>query len=167
MAMKFNINTPLGIAGGLWLVSMLEGDRMPGFWKDLNPQLKAGILVFAGDFLPRQKFARNFLKNAQLREGLGAGFQAAGIKTLMEEFGLAGVGQTTRLRDDDILAVAIEGDYYDAYDEDVLGEDDIDVINDDIVDDDEYQDDIRVINEDVLGNEDDDDDDDDDDVIWS
>lgn len=154
--MKFDTNTPIGIAAGLWLAGQLEGEKIPDFWKNLDPKMKGAALVFAGDWLPKQKFLKNAVKNADMRSGGGAGLQAAGIQTLMEEFGVAGVGQN-RLTDDDYLVVAIEGDY------------DIDVINEDVLGDDEYEDDIDVINEDVLGDDDDygdDDDDDEDDVIW-
>jgi len=171
MAMKFNINKPLGVGIGVWGANMLEADQMPQFWKDLNPQMKAAALIFAGDFLPKQKFVKGFIKNGDMRDGIGSGLMAVGVQTLLEEFNmLSGVGQSrTQLRDDDILMVAIEGDYDD---------DDLDVVNADVLsdDDDYYDDDLDVVNADVLSDshEDDymdddyidDDEDDDDDTVW-
>lgn len=157
---KFDFNTPLGIAGGLWAGNMLDNENMPQFIQDLNPQMKAAALVFLGSWLPKQKFAKNAVKSAELRDGVGAGITASGVQTLLEEFGFAGVGATGQLRDDDILAVAIEGDY----------DDDIAVVNADEYDDEEYEDDIDVINADVLAedvlSEDWSDDDDDDDMYY-
>ena len=141
--MKFDFNTPMGIAGGVFLAGMLDGDKMPAFWQDLDPKMKAAALVFAGDWLPKQKFVKGAIKSGPMRDGAGAGLQAMGIQQLLQEFDvIQGIGQS-QLRDDDILAVAIEGDdYYD---------DDLDVVNDDVLADDDY---------------DDDDDDDDDDDMW-
>jgi len=167
-AQKFSINTPLGIAGGIFIANLMEGDKMPDFWKNLDPNMKGAALVFAGDFLPKQKFVKNAIKGGDMRDGLGAGLQATGIRILMEENNvLNGIGQSRRLKDDDILAVAIEGDADDY--------DDLDVVNDDILSDD-YEDDLDIVNDDVLADshEDDymdddymdDDEDDDDDTIW-
>jgi len=152
---KFDMNKPLGIAGGVWLAKQLESDKMPAFVQDLDPRMVAAGLVFVGDWLPKQSFAKNAIKNADLREGAGAGIQAVGILSLMEEFGMAGIGQGSKqLRDDDILAVAIEGHIDD--------DDDLDIVNADVLSEDYDDDDLDVVNDDVLSYDDDDDDDDDD-----
>ena len=141
---KFDMNTPLGMAGGIWAALQLEtNEKVPEFIANLDPKVLAAAQVFLGDWLPKQKFAKNALKNNDMRNGAGYGIQSVGVRGLMEEFGIAGVGATGNdLQDDDILAVAIEGDYYG---------------------DDEYDDDVDVINDDVLGEEYEDEDDD---VIW-
>jgi len=144
--MKFDFMEPVGIGTGLFGANLLESDAMPDFYKDLNPTMKGAALVFAGSFVPKQKFAKKLIKNPSLRDGIGAGVQAEGIRLLMEEFGiLSGI---SALKDDDVLLVALNADDFSDEDiptinEDVLAEDMEDLLDED----------IPTINEDVLGAE--------------
>ncbi len=162
----FNMQKAGGMAAGLWAGSKLaEQDFLTNL--DIDERLLNAGYVFLGDWLPKQKFMVNGINNPDLRDGLGTGLMALGILGLMDEFNISGVGQSRKLRDDDILAVAIEGqddemytDYDDSdIDEDILAEDDdLDTINDDddldTINDDDHMDgfdDEDELDEDILG----------------
>lgn len=164
MRLTFDTNKAMGMAGAIWGTGQLIKQD---FYTNLNvpTNIEAIAMVFLGDWVPKQQFARNALKNDSMRNGLGSGLEAMGIINLLESFGVGNVGAMGQLRDDDILAVAIEGtddeDYEDVSDymedeEDISfvdgDDDDIDVVNEDVLGDD---DDLDVVNEDVLGDDDD------------
>jgi len=155
--LDFNFKRAGGMAGGLYAVTKL--DTMD-FVQNLDPKLAAAGKIFLGDWLPKQKFVSGMVKDKNLVDGVGLGIMANGITGLMSEFGISGIGESV-LADDDILAVAIEGDasdeefdFFSGIDDlDTINDDDLDTINDDD-DDPDYVDDLPAMNEDVLSDDD-------------
>jgi hypothetical protein len=147
---KMGIDTSklIGMAGGVFAESKFLSDFLGKYITD--PKMKAVALIAIGEYAPKQDFVKNFMKDEAILRGGGDALTVMGIKNLLAEMGIAGIGAPT---DTDELAVVIEGVESSDMDEDVLGDDDdLNVVNEDILGDD----DLNVVNEDILGDDDDD-----------
>lgn len=118
------------------------------FVQSQDPKMVAAGKIILGSWGMNQSFVTGTITDPSMRTGIGNGIAYEGIKSLMAEFGIAGMANDS-LSDNDDLAVVIEGDDDDddgSFNEDVLGDDDdIDTINEDVLGDD---DDLDTINDD-------------------
>ena len=143
-----NFNELIGMAGGSFADKKGIDTLIPEDW---DPKMKAGAKIFGIGWLMKQDFVKNLIKDEGMRNGAKAAIQVHGVDELMEEFNIAGMGDDA---DDAELAVVIEGvEDVDTDDDDMGGDDDLDVVNEDVLGDD---DDLDVVNEDVLGLDDED-----------
>jgi hypothetical protein len=136
--MDIDFQKILGIGGGLYGGSLLN-KIIPADW---DPKVQAVVKIAIGELGPKQQFVKNMLKEDSMRNGIGAGVIAKGLDEPMVSLALPGY---EGLRDDDELAVVLEGDIdtvngdIDTVNEDVLGDDDIDedVLGEDLDDEDD------------------------------
>jgi len=123
----------LGMAGGIFADT--KGLEAMTWFTDLDPKAKAGIKIALGEFAP--KFIKPYAKgNDSLIDGAGVSLQVIGLKDLMSEFNIAGLGED--VMGDDDLEVELDGiDDIDEDDdemnegilaEDIMGEDDLTVV---------------------------------------
>lgn len=165
-----NFSKLIGMAGGAFGSVQLK--KVAAFTK-LDPKLQAAIKIGAGEWLPKQSFAKGVIGDDAIRQGAGDALIYEGVKELMAGFGIAGMSGNRKPKGNEFLAVSIEGiEDAGAVSEDILsadeydiGEDDIDTVNEDILGDDmdgdddmgedgmEGDDDISTVNEDILGDD--------------
>lgn len=146
--MEINTSKLIGMAGGVFAKSKFLDDFLDKYITD--PKMKAVALIAIGEYAPKQDFVKNFMKDEEILRGGGDALTVMGIKNLLAEMGIAGIGAAN---DKDELAVVIEGVEETDMDEDILGEDDdLNVVNEDVLGDD----DLNVVNEDILGDDEED-----------
>lgn len=147
--MGFNTSKLIGMAGGTFVEAKFLDDFLGKYITD--PKMKAVAMIAIGEYAPKQDFVKNFMKDEEILKGAGDALTVLGIKSLLAEMGIAGIGAPDDEKDE--LAVVIEGVEDTDMDEDILGEDDdLNVVNEDVLGDD----DLNVVNEDILGDDDDD-----------
>lgn len=145
--MGLNTSKLMGMAGGVYGEAKIVKDFLGKYITD--PKMQAVAYIAIGEFAPKQDFVRGIVKDQDILDGVGNAFTVIGIKNLLAEMGVAGIGAAN---DNDELAVVIEGVEDTDMDEDVLGDDDdLNIVNEDILGDD----DLNVVNEDVLGDDED------------
>lgn len=154
----FNITKLAGLAGGVWSAPQI--DRLLDMVNITDPKMKAGAKVFAGEFLPKQKFIKDIVKNDVITSSVGDGISAMGLAQIMKEFGLAedvlGADDMEDFDEKFDLSVVIEG--LDDTEEDLYGDDDdegddLDTVNEDVLG---ALDDLDTVNEDDYDDEEDD-----------
>jgi len=122
----------LGMAGGIFADA--KGLEAMDWFTALDPKAKAGIKIAIGEFGP--KFIKPYAKgNDAIIDGAGTSLQVIGLKDLMTEFNIAGIGEN--VMGDDDLEVELDG---------------IDDVDDE--DDDEMNGDGYIVAEDVMGDDD-------------
>ncbi len=142
-----NIMRLAAIGGGIFADRKFINEQLTKFIDD--DKMRAVAKIAIGEFLPKQDFAKNLVKDQDLLDGFGASMTVVGIEELMTSMNIAGMGED--VSDDDSLAVVLDGV------DDIDGSDmnaDIDTVNEDVL-----GGDIDTVNEDVLGIDDDGDED--------
>lgn len=129
---QINTSQLIGIAAGIFAAK--KGLPQLTFYTNLSPDMQAGAKILAGMFLPKQDFVKKTITDQSMLDGAGTSLMTLGIMELMVNHGMAG-DKMGALKDDDVLAIALQGiQDISTVNADVLGED------------------ISSVNADVLGN---------------